>query len=118
MDIEERIQKLKQEAAALCDGKMRAHVSPDCPAEIQEQFWKQVLAFEHAPEVQPFELLVQSGFSLPPQGDIDDSQLTVALSEAIRGMAALGMYLYSTDHLSDRELYAHLWSDVLREATP
>jgi len=44
--------------------------------------------------------------------------LTVALSEAIRGMAALGMYLYSTDHLSDRELYARLWNDVLREPTP
>jgi hypothetical protein len=32
-------------------------------------------------------------------------------------MASIGMYLDSTDHLSDRELYVRLWTDVLRQPT-
>ena len=33
----------------------------------------------------------------------------------IRGLEQLGVYLEFTNHLSDRELYVHLWSNVLRE---
>jgi hypothetical protein len=113
-DIQIRLEKLKQEVAALSKG-MRVHVSADCPPEIEEQLWKRVIAFEHATEVQPFEVLVLSGVSLPPPEDLDDVELTVKLWEVIRRLAFLGMYLFFTDHLSDRQLYARLWTDVLRE---
>jgi hypothetical protein len=116
-DIDDRIEKLRQEAAALSNGQMRAHVSADCPADIEEQFWKRVIAFENAPQVEPFQVLFQSGVTLPPPEEVDDAQLTVTLWEAIHGLASLGMYLDSTDHLSDRELYTRLWTDVLREPT-
>ena len=36
----------------------------------------------------------------------------------INGMADLGAFLYSTDHLSDRELYSTLWRDKLPEEHP
>ena|SRR6267378_2874887 len=45
-DIDVRIEKLKQEANALANGQMRSHVSEDCPADVQEQFWRHVIAFE------------------------------------------------------------------------
>jgi hypothetical protein len=115
--IDARIEKLKQEAAALSDGQMRAHVSADCPAGVEEQFWRRVIAFENAPQVEPFQVLVQSGITLPPPEEIDAAQLPVTLWNAIHGMASIGMYLDSTDHLSDRELYVRLWTDVLREPT-
>src|SRR5439155_23628507 len=116
-DIDVRIEKLKQEAAALSDGQMRAHVSADCPPDIEEQFWKRVIAFENAPHVEPLQVLVQSGLTLPPPEQVDDAQLTVKLWEAIHGMASIGMYLDATDHLSDRNLYIRLWTDTLREPT-
>lgn len=71
-DINERIEKLKREAAALSGGKMVTGFAPNCPPEIQEQFWKNVLAFENAPEVQPFDELVRAGLTLPPAGELDD----------------------------------------------
>jgi hypothetical protein len=92
-------------------------VSPDLPADVQEQFWKHVLAFEDAPEVVPFDLLVNFGVSLPAPDDLDDGHLTTRLWEVIHAMADLGLVLDFTNHLSDRELYARLWNDVLREPT-
>jgi hypothetical protein len=47
-DIHDRIEKLKREAAALNGGRMVAGTRPDCPPRIEEEFWKNVLAFEIA----------------------------------------------------------------------
>lgn len=83
--------------------------------EVQLQFWKQVLAFEHEEWVAPFDVLVRGGIVLPPPEALDDTQLTAKLWEVINSLALLGAYLVSTDHLSDRMLYEELWRDVLRD---
>jgi len=114
-DINERIEKLKREAAALSSGKMITGTAPNCPPEIEEQFWKNVLAFENAPEVAPFDELVRSGLTLMPADELDDVALTAAMSAMIGGLEELGVYLEFTNHLSDRDLYVRLWSNVLRE---
>jgi hypothetical protein len=116
-DAQARVEELKQKAADLSGGQMRAWVAPDCPPHIQEQFREQVLAAEDAVEEQPFEVLIRSDVTLPPAEELDDAQITVKLWEVIRGLAFLRMYLSFTDHLSDRELYERLWSDVLRVPT-
>jgi hypothetical protein len=115
-DIDARIRALKSEAEARSGGRMRSFVSPDVPADVQEQFWKRVLAAEDdAPTVVPFDELVRSGLALPPPDELDDAKLTVKLWEVIDAMADLGLVLEFTDHLSDRELYVRLWRDILRE---
>jgi hypothetical protein len=114
-DIEDRVEKLKRDAAALSGGKMVTGTALNCPPEIQEQFWKNVLAFENAPEVQPFDELLRAGLTLPPAEELDDVALTEALWAMVRGLEDLGVYLEFTNHLSDRELYVRLWSKVLRE---
>jgi hypothetical protein len=114
-DINDRIEKLKQQADALTGGKMKSGFSPDCLPEMQETFWKQVLALEATPAVEPLQKLVESGMTLPSPEALDDTALTSKLWEVIHGLASLGVYLYFTDHLSDRELYVRLWHDVLRD---
>jgi len=69
-------------------------------------------------EKSTLDLLAQSGLELPPPEALDDEQVTAKLWETIRALAMLRMFLYSTNHLSDRELYVELWHDVLREEGP
>ena len=114
-DIDARVEKLKQKTAALNEGQMRTWTAAGCPPELEEQFWNDVLAFESAAEERPFEVLVRSGLALSPPDELDDVQITAKLWEVIDGLASLQIYLLFTDHLSDRELYARLWTEVLRE---
>ena len=114
-DNEERVQKLKEETEGLAGDEMISYVSPDCPPEIEEQFWGQVLAFENATWAKPFDVLVDAGVELPRPDDLNDEELIRKLWEVINSLALLNVYLVSTDHLSDRELYEHLWRDALQE---
>ena len=91
--------------------------SGDCPTEIQEQFQKNIDAFEQATWSQPFQILVESGISLPVPDVLAENELHAKLWEVINALALMGAYLEHTDHLSDRELYSLLWGDVLLEET-
>lgn len=103
-----------QALRAPIDGVVAAWVSPDCPAQVAEQFWRQVQAFEQEGDTVLFERLEASGMTLPAADQLDDAQLGAKLWEVIGALATLGVYLHSTDHLSDRQLYAYLWTDALR----
>ena len=56
----------------------------------------------------PLELLRERGIDLPEETTLTDEDLHRRLWEVIGAMAAMGLYLDSTDHLSDRELYRFL----------
>ena len=112
---QERLKELREKVKKF--QPVETYVSPDCPPEIEEKFLQQVLAFEEADPVSPFEELAKSGVKLPSPQELDDVELHLKLWEVIRAMTLLGCYLHSTDHLSDRELYERLWTGLLREPT-
>jgi hypothetical protein len=114
-DIEIRILKLKRQAEKQTDGHLLSDTAADCSVEVEEQFWKNVVAFEQATWNQPFQVLIESGISLPSSDELDDRELSAKLWEVIHALAILRVYLHNTDHLSDRELYVRLWSETLRE---
>ena len=110
-----KIVELKRQAQELAGGKMVEGELEECPPEVTEQFWEQVVAYEKAPWTTNFKQLEESGMQLSAPETLDDEQLTVKLGELIQRLALLRVFLDDTDHLSDRELYTELWSDMLRE---
>lgn len=111
----ERIRKLKAEVAALAGGNDRIFTAPGVPPGVEEQFWRQVLAFEHAPLAKPYDVLVRAGLTIPAPDELDDARLSDKLWEVIDALAAIRIFLLWTDHLSDRELYARLWNELLHD---
>ena len=109
---EKRIKKLRAELE-----KMGGSLSEnsDMPADLEEEFLKQVLEFESA---QPSTLLLwleNAGLKIKSPENLDDEHLKAKLWEIINRMASLGAFLHNTNHLSDRELYSYLFNEGLRE---
>ena len=117
VDREIRIEKLKQEINALAGGNATMSENGDCPPELLEQFLEHVKAFEEAERGTDFDRLLKMGITLPDPKDLDDKAITHKLEEVIFGLARLRVFLENTNHLSDRQLYADLWTDGLREET-
>jgi hypothetical protein len=108
---------LKHRAEELCDGRMEAGGPNDCSAETEEDFWKQVVDYEEAPWTTHFHQLESAGVSLPQPDSLNDQDLAISLRKVIHKLALLRVFVELTDHLSDRELYGHLWTHALREET-
>ncbi len=87
----------------------------DKPDDLEGQFLDNVAAYERGESKPLSVVLPEAGLPLPPPEELDDSQLSAKLWEIINGLALLGTFLHNTNHLSDRQLYAELWTDALRE---
>jgi len=118
VDQEIRINELKRQAEDLTNGQMTSWESEDCPPGMAEQFWQRVVDYEKAPLTCDFDRLISAGVELPEPDSMTDEVLTAKLWEVIEKLAEMRVFLSSTNHLSDRDLYAHLWSDSLREMNP
>ena len=116
-DRDQRIEDLKRRAEELSDGQMEIVTEDGCPAELEESFLNYVVEYEEAPWTTNFEQLESAGVSLPAPDSLNDQELTAKLWEVIHKLALLRVFIEQTNHLSDRELYAHLWTDSLREET-
>jgi hypothetical protein len=115
VDRDIRINELTEQVKDM--GATSFHASEECPPDIEEGFLKSIVDFESAPLSSHFEQLVSAGVELPPPDSLDDAALYAKLWEVINALAGQETYLYHTNHLSDRQLYEHLWTDSLREET-
>ena len=111
-DQEKRIEKLRNEVKKL-GGTFSAEM--EVPADLEEEFLRHVLEYEYAQPITLLELLKNSGLEVHAPDDLDEGDLAAKLWEVIERMASLGAYLLHTNHLSDRELYAYLHDDALRD---
>jgi hypothetical protein len=97
----------------------RATMKPYPGADSYEEFEAIMASIEgNGPQTTLFDLLLEDGIALPQPEDVADDAMWQVLWNVIDGMASQGAYLSSTNHLSDRELYSKLWSEILREEHP
>ena len=70
------------------------------------------------PQTTLMALINAEGVDVPPSDELTDERLSSKLWEVIHAIRDHGALLYSTNHLSDRELYAKLRSETLLEEYP
>ena len=115
VDRDIRIEKLRREIDDVAGGEMAHGKVNDCDPVLEEAFLENVLRVENHGLVCPMDALAKAGFQLPPPAELDEAALSARLWELIRELARRRLFLHSTDHLSDRELYTWLVADALRE---
>jgi hypothetical protein len=115
VDREIRIEKQRREIDDTAGGESFSGQRGDLDPKTEEAFLEQVLALETHGFACPFDVLTRDGFLFPPADELDDNALNERLWALIHELARRRLFLHSTDHLSDRELYTWLRDDGLRE---
>jgi hypothetical protein len=82
---------------------------------VDRSFWAMVYDFEHAPSTSNRKQLKAIGVEVPPDSELADDELGAKLQEIFEGLARLHVYLLNTNHLSDRDLYERLDTQILDE---
>lgn len=116
---EQRIEKLEERIAELTDGKMtffKGGEDTDADQGVIEAFLENVVAMEKAGWSTAAERLEEGGLELVPADELDDEALTKKLWDVVHAMALRNMYVTSTNHLSDRELYVQLIDSLYEES--
>jgi hypothetical protein len=87
-------------------------------AEEQKEFWHRVFEYETAPMATHFQQLTDAGLELPAPDAMDDATLLSKLWDVFDALADIGVFVTSTNHLNDRDVYTLLWQRVLRDEVP
>jgi hypothetical protein len=112
---ERHIQEMKDQLHKKGGDSMELFIKDSLPLEVKEKILESILSMEEEQEQPLSDYMEEEGVSLPQPDTLDDAKVHEKLWEVIQAMAGLNQFLYNTNHLSDRQLYEVLWSDILPE---
>ena len=110
--LEERIREL--------GGQMWRPGGDETPTtEVELAFLNHVMAWETGPFSTHRAWLARHGLVFMPPAELSGRKLKSELWRLIESLAVVArVFLYHTNHLSDAELYAQLWHEVLNSDAP
>jgi hypothetical protein len=116
--LQQRLAQLRNQLFEVSGGEMEyGPAGEGLTPELEVAFLEQVLAFETAPQTTWGERLRETGYAMPKPASLSDQEIGLELWQVIQRLAELRLFLASTNHLSDRELYAWLYREVLPAET-
>lgn len=88
-------------------------------SDLDVGFLERVIAWEEGPFSTHRAWLARQGFMFSSPESVEPSRLKHELWRSIESLAEVArVFLYHTNHLSDAELYAKIWSEVLENEGP
>jgi hypothetical protein len=87
-------------------------------SDIELQFLESVMAWETGKFSTHREWLARRGMVFAPPGALRGDLLGAELMRLVAALEQARVFLYHTDHLTDAELYAQLWHEVLAADAP
>ncbi len=113
IDQDIRINELEEQAKEM--GFSGSYTTEECTPAMHEQFLRNVMEWESLPESSHLAEMEKTGITFSAPESMDDETLHKELWRLIRALARRETFLEHTDHMSDRQLYAYLWKEGLRE---
>jgi hypothetical protein len=86
--------------------------------DLELDFLQRILAAETGPFVSNREWLERQGIVFVPPGELPVGAVGPELWRLLEALAQARVFIGYTDHLSDEELYARLWEEVLPDELP
>ena len=114
IDHKIRVNELKESIREVTGHDPMRFTAEDCPPEVEEEFLRQVLEYERAPLNTHTDQLKRDGIELPPASKLSDAKLAKKLHDLIQNLGTRRIFLYHTNHLTDRELYEWLREEGLK----
>lgn len=114
-----RLGDLRKEVMDRIDGPFAEYGTGNLPMDTQEAFWKHILAFESAEDSTIGERLQKEAGFVPvdPNELRNDDEVHAALWDLLHALASIRVFVSTTDHLSDSELYRLLCYGALESPT-
>jgi hypothetical protein len=116
--LQQRLVELRNQVHDISGGEAQFGPAGDGLSLEQEiEFLERIVAFETAPRITWLERLKSAGYDMPDPATLSNEEIGLEVWQVIQRLSELRAFLYQTDHLSDRELYEHLYRDTLSAET-
>src|SRR5262249_578366 len=112
MNPREKIESLKQQIRDVVGFDLQFGNGSDCPPQLEQAFLKRVLWFETLSREPLRDRLAGIRLTLHDPAQLDDEGLQRELWNVIHALVGISIVPVNTDHLSDRDVYFHLWNLV------
>jgi len=113
-----RVRQLLNQLDEITDGQMVFKGTTELPPEVEVSFLEHMIRHETAPQTTWLAKLKSVGYKMPDPRQITEPELGLELWQVIQRLFELRVFLYNTNHLSDRVLYEKLFFELLAVDVP